>query len=170
MAEGFTPTEDFYREDEFYDERGQTKDENIEMKNRDSWEQTPEDFTKPPEEETSFVDNLPVAPDTLEPLEQQEKILNFYKFILDRGFKVDRDAPLAYKALYRMNDDKELFINYKGKEIRLTQINNPNEFLAPRTIALMYGKGIKAKPIKIPPEQRKELLEINKTIDSTNST
>ena len=46
---------------EYYDEQGQTKDENTEMKNLDDWEQTSDGFVKPPEEETSFVDNLPDA-------------------------------------------------------------------------------------------------------------
>ena len=33
MAEGFTPAEDYTPAGEYYDEYGQTKDENTEMKN-----------------------------------------------------------------------------------------------------------------------------------------
>ena len=98
----------------------------------------------------------------------------------DIGFTVDRNAPLAYKALYRMNADKELIITYNGKEIRLTQAKNRNKFLSPRSLASMYGEGgvsfvgdvlgIKAKPPEIPPLQRKELNKISETIASTNSS
>ena len=64
MAEGFTPAEDYTPADEYYDEYGQTKDENTEMKKFDNWEQTPDGFVKPPEEDTSFVEDLPDAPGT----------------------------------------------------------------------------------------------------------
>ena len=74
MAEGFTPAEDYTRADEYYDECGQTKDENIEMTNRDDWEQTSDGFVKPPEQETSFVDDLPDTPSTPVSLEKQEKL------------------------------------------------------------------------------------------------
>ena len=41
-----------------------------------------------------------------------------------------------------MNADKELFITYKGKEIRLTQANKPKKkILSPNTIAKKYGEG-----------------------------
>ena len=109
MAEGYTP-EDFLPEDEYYDERGQTKDENIEMKNRDSWEQTPNEFAKPPEQETSLDEKLPIAPDTIEYLERDVKIKNFYKHMLKKGYTVDKNAPLMNKALYWM-DDKKNFIH-----------------------------------------------------------
>ena len=79
-----------------------------------------------------------------------------------------------------MNDDKELFINYKGENIRLTHVKNANQFLSPITIATNFGKGgrqfvgdvlgIKSKPPEIPPEQLKELLKIDKTIASTKSS
>ena len=85
------------------------------MKNRDDWEQTPDDFAKPPEEETSFDDNLPETPGTPMSLEKQEKIKSFYKYLEDSGFTVDRNTQLGQKALFRMNADKELFITYKGK-------------------------------------------------------
>ena len=80
MAEGFTPAEDYggYGDDYGdYDKYGQTKDENIEMKNRDDWEQTPDEFTELPAEETPFVDNLPETPGTPMSLEKQEKIKTF---------------------------------------------------------------------------------------------
>ena len=79
-----------------------------------------------------------------------------------------------------MNVDKELFINYKGENIRLTHVKNANQFLSPSKIATNFGKGgtqfvrdvlgIKSKPPEIPPEQRKELLKIDKTIASTKSS
>ena len=71
MAEGYTPAEDYTRAEDllldphyynkrhFYDEPGIPKFEKVEMEKRDDWEQTsqaPDDFAKPPEEETSFVD------------------------------------------------------------------------------------------------------------------
>ena len=75
-----------------------------------------------------------------------------------------------------MNSDKELAISYKGKTIRLSFSKNPNQFLSPKTLALMYGKGgthfirdvldIKFKPLEIPPIQRKELNKISETIAS----
>ena len=84
MAEGFTP-KDFLPEDEFYDERGQTRDENIEMKNCDDWEQTQDGFAKPPEQETTFVDNLPDAPETIVSIAKEEKklkvIISFLKIM-----------------------------------------------------------------------------------------
>ena len=114
MAESFTPAEDFYREDEFYDERGQTKDENIEMKNRDSWEQTPDDFAKPPEEETTFIDNLPDAPETIVSIAKEEKNKSYHKFLKDNGYIVDRDTQLEHGSVYKMNAKKELAISYEG--------------------------------------------------------
>ena len=79
-----------------------------------------------------------------------------------------------------MNADKELAITYKGKTIRLTRVSNPNKFLAPGTLQLMYGKGgtqfvrdvlgIKVDEIIIPPVIRKELSVINKTIAATKSS
>ena len=66
MAEGFTPkdfTPDGYEA------------EKIEMEKRDSWEQTPDYFPKPQEQETSFVDlpDVPIASDKLISLEKQKK-------------------------------------------------------------------------------------------------
>ena len=79
-----------------------------------------------------------------------------------------------------MNADKELAITYKGKTYRLTRKNNPNKFLSPNTLQLMYGKGgtqfvrdvlgIKVDDIIIPPVLSKELHKINKTIASTKSS
>ena len=139
MSEGYTPAEDLLPEDEYDDEYEQTKDENIEMEKRDSWEQTQDGFAKPPEEETSFVD-LPEAPGTLESLAKQEQIKSFYKYLEDNGYTVDRNAQLRYKALFRINSYKALFITYNGNEIRLSQVNNPNEFLSPKSIISRYNK------------------------------
>ena len=76
-----------------------------------------------------------------------------------------------------MNADKELYITYKGRNIRLTQVKNPNQFLLPTTITSMYGKGgvsfvrdvlgIKAKN---PAVHLSELLKIDETIASTQSS
>ena len=59
-----------------YDERGQTKwYENTEMKKILMVGNKLQDgFAKPPEEETSFIDNLPDAPETLVSLAKEEKI------------------------------------------------------------------------------------------------
>ena len=64
MAEGYDP-DLYYGENEYYPSEGQTKDEKIELKPLDDWEQTPDGFVKPPEDETSFAD-LPEAPGTIE--------------------------------------------------------------------------------------------------------
>ena len=140
MAEGFTP-KDFLPEAEFYDERGQTKYENIEMEKRDSCKQTPDEFAKPPEQETTFIDNLPDAPETIVSIAKEEKIKSYHKYLEDNGYTVDRNAQLEHGAVYKMNANKELVISYKGKIIRLTQANKPNEFLSPNTLKLMYRKG-----------------------------
>ena len=139
MTEGFTP-KDLLPEDEYYDERGQTRDENIEMEDRDSWEQTPDKFAKPPEEETTFID-LPDAPETLVSLAKQEKIESYYKFLDDNKYRVDKDAHLKYKAYFTMSSDKKLGMIYKGKTIWLSYLRNPSQFLLPETIASKYGKG-----------------------------
>ena len=71
MAEGFTPAEDFTQ-----DGYEKNEAENIEMEDRDSWEQTsqaPDEFAKPPEQETSLDEKLPVAPETIEYLERDRK-------------------------------------------------------------------------------------------------
>ena len=74
-----------------------------------------------------------------------------------------------------MDDKTVLFMNYEGKNFRLTQKNNPNKFLSYNTLIQNYGTQFVRDVLgiispEIPPEQRKELLEINKTIDSTKSS
>ena len=173
MAEGFDPRLDYdidYNENEDYPSEEQTKDEN--------WEQTPDGFVKPPEE-TTFVD-LPEAPGTIESPALKEKIESFYKYLDDKGFNVNKNAPLEHKATFTISADRKLGINYKGKTIWLSHIRNTSQFLTPKTMASQYGRGgtqfvrdvlgIKPKQPEIQPEQRKELLEINKTIDSTKSS
>ena len=170
MAEGYTPAEDFAPDEA----------ENIEMENRDDWDETQDGFLDPTEEETPFVDNLPDTPGSSESLEKQKKIQSFYKYFEDNNYKVDRNAHLEYGALFKMNADKELAITYKGKTYRLTRKNNPNKFLSPNTLQIMYGKGgtqfvrdvlgIKVDDIIIPPVLDKELHKINKTIASTKSS
>ena len=144
MAEGYTP-EDFLPEDEYddyddYDEYRQTKDENIEMKIRDDWEQTTDGFVKPPEQETSFVDDLPDAPETIVSLAKEEKNKSYYKFLEDNGYIFDKDAHLKNKALFTMSSNNKLGITYEGKTIWLSYKRNPSQFLLPTTIASYYGK------------------------------
>ena len=110
-------------------------------------------------------------------LEKQEKNKNFYKYLEDSGYTVDRNAKLEHGAVYKMNADKELAITHNDKTIRLSFAKNPNQFLSPKTLALMYGEGgthfvrdvlgIKAKA---PAVHLKELLKISETIASTNSS
>ena len=91
MAEGFDPDLDYdidYDKYDDYPSEEQTKDEN--------WEQTPDGFVKPPEEETSFAD-LPDAPGTIESLELREKIKSFYKHLEDKGYIVDKMHLLNIK-------------------------------------------------------------------------
>ena len=95
----------------------------------------------PPEEETSFIDNLPDVPGTPVSLAKQEKINSFYKFLEDNGYNVDKNAPLDNGALFKMNEDKQLAVDYKGKLIRLTLIKDSKKFLSPKTLASIYGKG-----------------------------
>ena len=170
MAEGFTPAEDFTPDEA----------ENIEMENRDDWDEIQDRYFDPTEVETPFVDNLPDTPGYPESLEKQEKIESFYKFFENSGYKVDRNAPIEYKASFKMNADKELAITYKGKTYRLTRVKNPNKFLSLSTLKIMYGKGgtqfirnvlgIKVDTIIMPPVLSKELHKINKTIAATKSS
>ena len=118
MAEGFTPAEDFYSEptqhedysifdydpsdlDIIYD----PTPEEVEIKTLDGWKYESGTLI-PPKAETSFVDILPDTPGSPEYLEKQEKIKSFYKYFEDSGYKVDKNAPLEYKASFRMNADK----------------------------------------------------------------
>ena len=105
MAEGFDPDYDIdYIENEDYPSEEQTKDEN--------WEQTPDGFVKPPEEETSFVD-LPDAFGTIESPALKEKVESFYKHLEDTGYEVDRNAPLEYKVVFVIKDGGRLSVDYK---------------------------------------------------------
>ena len=150
------------------------------MKDLDGWKYENGFLVPQEEEETPFVDNLPDTPGTPESLGKQEKIKSFYKYLDDSGYTVDKNAQLEHGAVYKMNADKELAISYKDKTIRLAYTKDSNKFLSPKTLALRYGKGgtqfvrdvlgIKLKQPEIQPEQRKELLEINKTIDSAKSS
>ena len=167
MAEDFTPLEDFTPDEA----------EIIDVKNRDSWEQTQDGFAKPPEQETTFDEKLPDAPDTEENLERDDKLLDFYLDKREKGYTVDRYKPLMSKALVKMNDKKDLFMNYDDKDYRLTKKNNANEFLSYSTLIQSYGTkfvrdvlGIKPKQPEFPPEQRKELLNIDSIINSTKSS
>ena len=186
MAEGYDPRLDYdidYNENEDYpSDYGVIYDptpEEIEIKVLDGWEYDG-GLLFPPKAETLFIDNLPDTPGTPKSLEKREKIKSFYKYFEYSGYEVDKNAPLEYKASFKMNADKELAITYKGKTYRLTRANNPNKFLSLDTIKIKYGKGgtrfirdvlgIKPNQPEIQPEQRKELLEINKTIDSTKAS
>ena len=115
MDEGIDPSyEDEYEDD--YDQP--TKDENIEMKPLDGWEQTQDGFVKPPEKETSLA--LPEAPDTIESPALQEKIQSYYKFLEDNGYRVNKSTLLEHKATFTLSPNKKLFVNYEGKRFLLT--------------------------------------------------
>ena len=179
MAEGFDP--DYEMDYDKYDDdllEEQTKDEN--------WEQTQDGFVKPPEEETSFA-NLPDAIDTIESLELREKVESFYKHLEDKGYKVDRNAPLEYKTRFAIREGGRLCVDYRRDtsfaRVYLAHETNFNKFYLPRTIAAQYGKGgtqfvrdrlgIKNwdNPIKkIPPKAEAALAKTSETIASTNSS
>ena len=181
MAEGFDPDLDYDIDYDKYDNdllEEQTKDEN--------WEQTPDGFVKPPEEETSFA-NLPDAVGTIESLELREKVESFYKHLEDKGYIVDRNAPLEYKTRFAIRDGGRLSVDYRQgtsfKRVYLAHETNFNKFYLPRTIAAQYGKGgtqfvrdrlgIKNwdNPIKkIPPKAEASLAKASKTIALTNSS
>ena len=180
MAEGYTPEEDYTQ-----DGYERNEDENIEMKDRDSWEQTEDGFVKPPEDEMSFAD-LPTADGSPLTLEVQEKIKKFYKDLEDNGYIVDRNAPLEHRALFEMNQyTRRLSVIYHGgnsKRVYIAHETNSNKFYSPKTIAADYGKGgtqfvrdvlgIKNwdNPIeKMPPKAEASLAKASKTIASTKS-
>ena len=180
MAEGYDP--DYEMDYDKYDDdllEEQTKDEN--------WEQTQDGFVKPPEEETSFA-NLPDAIDTIESLELREKVESFYKHLEDKGYKVDRNAPLEYKTRFAIREGGRLCVDYRRggggfARVYLAYETNFNKFYLPRTIAAQYGKretqfvrdrlGIKNwdNPIKkMPPKAEASLAKTSETIASTNSS
>ena len=180
MAEGFDP--DYEMDYDKYDDNlseEQTKDEN--------WEQTQDGFVKPPEEETSFAD-LPDAFGTIESLELREKVESFYKHLEDKGYRVDRNAPLGYKVIFAIREGGRLCVDYRRggggfARVYLAHETNFNKFYLPRTIAAQYGKGgtqfvrdrlgIKNwdNPIKkIPPKAEASLAKTSETIASTNSS
>ena len=191
MAEGFSPDLDYeidFEENEDYDidydkyedylSEKQTKDEN--------WEQTPDGFVKPPEDEVSYAD-LPDAVGEPASLELQEKIKSFYKHLEDTGYIVNKNAPLENKIIFVIRDGGRLCVDYNrggaSYRVYLARENNFNKFYSPRTIALQYGKGgtqfvrdflgIKNwdNPIKkIPPKAEASLAKTSETIALTNSS
>ena len=180
MAEGYDPDLVYDKYDKYDDDllEEQTKDEN--------WEQTPDGFVKPPEEETSFA-NLPDAFGNPASLELQEKIKSFYKHLEDTGYIVDRNAPLEYKTIFGIRDGGRLCVDFARDtsfaRVYLAHKANFNKFYSPRTIALQYGKGgtqfvrdrlgIKNwdNPIKkLPPKAEAALAKTSETIALTNSS
>ena len=179
MAEGYVPDYDIeYMENEDYPSEEQTKDEN--------WEQTKDGFVKPPEEETSFVD-LPDAFGTIESPALKEKVEKFYKYLEDKGYIVDRNAPLEHRVNFEIDEyTNRLNVIYHGgnsKRVYIAHDTNSNKFYSPKTIAIWYGKGgtqfvrdvlgIKNwdNPIiKIPPKAEASLAKASETIASTNSS
>ena len=177
MAEGFDPRLD-YDKNEDYPSEEQTKDEN--------WEQTEDGFVKPPEDETSFAD-LPDAFGTIESPALKEKIKSFYKYLEDKGYIVDRTAPLEHKARFEFDPTTgRLYVVYHGgnsERVLLTLETNANKFYSPKSIAAWYGKGgtqfvrdvlgIKNwdNPIKkMPPKAEAALAKTSETIALTNSS
>ena len=181
MAEGFGPRLDYdldYNEYEDYPSEEQTKDEN--------WEQTPDGFVKPPEDETSFAD-LPDAYGVPMSLELREKLEEFYKHLEDKGYIVDRNAPLEHRVVFEFSPTtRSLSATYHGgnsKRVYITLQTNANKFYSPISLASDYGKGgtqfvrdvlgIKnwKNPIeKMPPKAEASLAKASKTIASTNSS
>ena len=187
MAEGFDPDYDIdYIENEDYPSEGQTKDEKIELKPLDDWEQTKDGFVKPPEEETSFAD-LPDAFGTIESPALKEKVKSFYKDLEDKGYIVDRNAPLEHRVNFEIDQyTRRLNVIYHGgnsKRVYIAHETNSNKFYSPKTIAIWYGKGgtqfvrdvlgIKNwdNPIeKMTPKAEAALAKASETIASTNSS
>ena len=100
-------------DDDYEDDFDQpTKDENIDMKPFDGWEQTADGFVKPPEEETSPA--LPEAPETIESPALQERIQSYYKFLEDNGYRVNKSTLLEHKATFTLSPSKKLSVNYRG--------------------------------------------------------
>ena len=139
MAEGFDPDLDHDIDYDKYDDdllEEQTKDEN--------WEQTPDGFVKPPEDEVSYAD-LPDALGEPASLELQEKIKSFYKHLEDTGYIVNKNAPLEHKLKFKIEDGGRLSLHYiRGDNSRVAYLayeTNFNKFYSPKTIALQYGKG-----------------------------
>ena len=179
MAEGFDPDYDIdYIENEDYPSEEQTKDEN--------WEQTQDGFVKPPEEETSFVD-LPDAFGTIESPALKEKVDKFYKDLEDKGYIVDRTAPLEHRVAFEIDaHTRRLSVIYHGgnsKRVYIAHETNANKFYSPKTIAAWYGKGgtqfvrdvlgIKNwdNPIeKMTPKAEAALAKTSETIALTNSS
>ena len=181
MAEGYDPRLDYemdYDKNEDYPSEEQTKDEN--------WEQTPDGFVKPPEDEASFVD-LPEAPGTIESPALKEKIESFYKYLEDKGYIVDRNAPLEHRVVFEFDPiTGRLSATYHGgnsQRVLLTLQQNANKFYSPITLASEYGKGgtqfvrdvlgIKNwnNPIeKMTPKAEAALAKTSETIASTNSS
>ena len=179
MAEGFDPDYDIdYIENEDYPSEEQTKDEN--------WEQTPDGFVKPPEEEMSFAD-LPDAFGTIESPALKEKIESFYKHLEDKGYIVDRNAPLEHRVNFEIDaHTRRLSVIYHGgnsKRVYIAHETNSNKFYSPKTIAIWYGKGgtqfvrdvlgIKNwdNPIeKMTPKAEASLAKTSETIALTNSS
>ena len=180
MAEGYDPKPDYdidYDENEDYPSEGQTKDEN--------WKQTPDGFVKPPEDETSFAD-LPDAFGEPVSLELQEKLKKFYKHLEDKGYIVDRNAPLEHKAIFELDlNTRSLSVIYhggNGKRVYITYQTNSNKYYSPITMAASYGKGgtqfvrdvlgIKNwdSPYTMPPKAEASLAKTSETIALTNSS
>ena len=186
MAEGYDPDLDYkidYDENEDYPSEGQTKDEKIELKPLDDWEQTEDGFVKPPEEETSLT--LPEAPGTIESPALKEKIKSFYKYLDDNGYSVNKNAPLENKATFTISADRKLGINYKDKTIWISHEKDTSQFYTPRTMVSQYGKGGTQfvrdvlgisnwnnpyKSYKRSPQAEAALAKTSETIASTNSS
>ena len=168
-----------YEDDNFNDFYEQDNPENIEMQDLDGYEYR-DGFLVIPEKETAFVDNLPEIPDTPLTLEKAEKIKSFYKYLEDSGYRVNKNAQLEHGAIFKFNTDKELAITFKDKTIRLTHAKNPNEFLKPKTLSSMYGRGgvhfvrdvlgiINFDKPDLSPETRQTLNELKESTEKTSS-
>ena len=189
MAEGFSPDLDYeidFEENEDYPSEGQTKDEKIELKPLDDWEQTKDGFVKPPEEEETSL-TLPEVPGEPASLSKREKIKSFYKHLEDNGYIVDKIAPIQHMVRFDFYPTTGRLVAIhdvlNGERADLTYETNSNKFYSPRTIAANYGKGgtqfvrdflgIKNwdNPIKkMPPKAEVSLAKASETIALTNSS
>ena len=122
----------------------------------DDFEQNDEydDEWNPPTQETPFFDGIDVVPPGSElpdvpeigtdirERENTEAMNVFYESLKKEGWNVDILAPLQHNGIFVKDPTtKQVFLKYKGKNIRLTSTQNPNKFLALSTIQIQFGKG-----------------------------
>ena len=64
---------------------------------------------------------MPETGSEIRNIETHEAVNKFYESITEKGWSVDKNAPLSYKAVFERNPlTKQLYIKYKGKTVKLT--------------------------------------------------